>query len=365
MQPLEKTSKLQEICVVAERSTAPVIKAQRLAYAVFQRPDLEEAERFFCDFGLLVEHRDTDTLHFRGRWESNIILIVRRGQHDMIGLGMVAAETDLQVLSENAGAAVQTREGPLGGSFVALTEPGGLTIEICANLRGLSPIERDFQSAAWNSSDAKGRVGTTVRYDIQTHLVEKLGHSVIGVAKMKQSAEWYQAMLGLIVSDFQFIVDDPVPVVAFMRFDTGDLPTDHHSIGIASVIEKGHVHSAFEMDSIEQIAIGGEWLREKHYKHSWGIGRHILGSQIFDYWREPAGDLFEHYSDGDVFDQSIPTGYHMLSAKAQHQWGPKQTKEFTGEDKRWNIVKSLVKRIPADDDMSVSRIRRLLKSLNS
>ena len=358
-------SQLQQACVVSERSESPVIKAQRLAYAIFQRPDLDEAERFFCAFGLLVDHRESDVLYFRGRTEQNIILVVRRGPHDMIGLGIVAATADLQCLSEETGSAVRMHKAPMAGSFITLTDPDGMVVEVCSGLRKLPPIERSFETAAWNSSDSKERVGRSVRVDICSHLVEKLGHSVVGAAKIKDTAEWYQNTLGMIVSDFQFIIDDPVPVVAFLRFDNGDVPSDHHSFGIASVIEKGHVHSAFEMDSIEQIAIGGEWLRENKYKHSWGIGRHILGSQIFDYWREPNGDLFEHYSDGDVFDASKSAGYHMLSAKAQHQWGPSQTKEFTGEDKPWNLLKSLARRIPADDDLSVSRVRRLLKSLNS
>ena len=358
-------SKLQETSLVAERSSDPVIKAQRLAYAIFQRPDMDKAERFFCDFGLLVEYRTADALYFRGRSEKNIILIVQRGPHDLIGLGMLATKADLQKLSEQEGLAIQQRGAPLGGSFVSLTDPDGLNVQICCGLDSLSSITRKFQSPAWNSSSAKERVSSPVRVEIQTHLVEKLGHSVIGVARIKDTAEWYQDMLGLIVSDFQFIVDDPLPVIAFMRFDTGETPSDHHSIGIASIIETGHVHSAFEMDSLEQIGIGGEWMREQNYRHSWGIGRHILGSQIFDYWREPDGDLFEHYSDGDIFTSSQTAGYHMMTSKAQHQWGPKQTKEFTGEDKPWNMIKALARRIPTDDDMSFGRIRRMLKSLNS
>ena len=46
----------------------------------------------------------------------------------------------------------------------------------------------------------------------------------------------------------------------------------------------------------------GQHLRDRGYRHSWGIGRHIQGSQIFDYWRDPDKMMFEHYADGDVFD---------------------------------------------------------------
>lgn len=41
-----------------------------------------------------------------------------------------------------------------------------------------------------------------------------------------------------------------------------------------------------------------QWLKSKGYKASWGVGRHILGSQVFDYWYMPDDFMIEHYSDG-------------------------------------------------------------------
>lgn len=31
-------------------------------------------------------------------------------------------------------------------------------------------------------------------------------------------------------------------------------------------------------------ALGHQWLKNKGYELEWGVGRHVLGSQIFDYW---------------------------------------------------------------------------------
>jgi catechol 2,3-dioxygenase-like lactoylglutathione lyase family enzyme len=354
---------LRSLCPLGERCEAPVIKAQRLAYVIFQRPDLQAAEKFFSDFGLLMESRDKDTLYFRGSAEDNITLVVKQGPHDMLGLGLVAESRDLDLLAAHTGNIVQQRPGALGGSFIRLTDPCGLAVDVCTDLRSLAPVSKTFVATAWNGSGDKQRLGTTVRNKTETHRIEKLGHSVIGVSRIKPTVEWYQETLGMIASDMQFVEGDPLPVLAFLRFDTGNTPSDHHSIGIASLIDTGHVHTAFEMDSMEELAIGGEWLNHQGYKHSWGIGRHILGSQIFDYWREPDGDLFEHYCDGDVFDSAVTTGYHLLHAKAQHQWGPAQTKDFTGEDKRWNNIKALLRRIPTNDDLSIARVRRMIAAL--
>jgi hypothetical protein len=31
----------------------------------------------------------------------------------------------------------------------------------------------------------------------------------------------------------------------------------------------------------------------------WGIGRHLLGSQVYDYWADPWGRVHEHWADTD------------------------------------------------------------------
>lgn len=48
-------------------------------------------------------------------------------------------------------------------------------------------------------------------------------------------------------------------------------------------------HSSFETHDFDTQVLGHDWLREKGYKNCWGVGRHVLGSQIFDYWYEYSG----------------------------------------------------------------------------
>jgi hypothetical protein len=66
------------------------------------------------------------------------------------------------------------------------------------------------------------------------------------------------------------------------------------------------------------------------WRHAWGIGRHWLGSQIFDYWRDPAGDCFEHYADGDAYDANAPTRYSPLARATLYQWGEDLPPAFGG-----------------------------------
>ena len=81
---------------------------------------------------------------------------------------------------------------------------------------------------------------------------------------------------------------------------------------------------------MDAMAAGGEYLRERGYRRSWGIGRHIQGSQIFDYWRDPDGFLVEHFADGDMFDNTLEPGWAAFTASGLAQWGPPVTKDFLG-----------------------------------
>ena len=75
------------------------------------------------------------------------------------------------------------------------------------------------------------------------------------------------------------------------------------------------------MEDANDVFVGHEHLVAKGYRHSWGIGRHVLGSQIFDYWFDPYGFRLEHWTDGDLFNQDTPMGRHPMATALDSQWG--------------------------------------------
>ena len=99
-------------------------------------------------------------------------------------------------------------------------------------------------------------------------------------------------------------------------------PTDHHTLAMALGPRNRYVHSAFQVADLDALAAGGEYLRERGFHRSWGIGRHIEGSQIFDYWRDPDGLMVEHFADGDLFDCTLEPGWSPMTASGLAQWGP-------------------------------------------
>lgn len=350
-------------CVVNERSHSPLIKVSALAYLVIQRPDIEKAAMFFVDYGLLVDRRENDRIYMRGKTNANHILILEKGNAAVTRLGLLATKRELKILADLYKVPVKSLGQPQGGYVVSLRDPNEIELEIVSDLTPLQPIEDGAQALAWNFAQEKPRLNLSVRHEIQPQTVHKLGHSLWSVYNIRKTVHWYQDVLGFVVSDFQFLKGDPLPIVAFMRCDQGDTPSDHHTLGFGLAPDLGHLHSAFEMNGFEEIAIASEWMNHKHYTHGWGIGRHILGSQIFDYWRDEYGDMFEHYADGDLFDASVPAGYHLFHAKAQHQWGPDMTRTFKGLNNPMKTLTSVLKRLPTDDDLNLGRLIRMVKSI--
>ena len=118
--------------------------------------------------------------------------------------------------------------------------------------------------------------------------------------------------------------------MSFIRCDRGTTPTDHHTLAMMLGPRNRYVHSAYQVADLDALAAGGEYLRELGFHRSWGIGRHIEGSQIFDYWRDPDGLLVEHFADGDLFDGTLEPGWSPMTASGLAQWGPPATKDFLG-----------------------------------
>jgi hypothetical protein len=170
----------------------------------------------------------------------------------------------------------------------------------------------------------------------------------------------------MIVSDFQYYPGQRQrgPVMSFIRCDRGSTPADHHTVALTLGPSNRYVHSAYQVCDLDTLAAGGEYLRERGCRRSWGIGRHIQGSQIFDYWRDPDGFLVEHFSDGDMFDAALEPGWAPMSASGLAQWGPPATSDFLGTAPGRESLRELratISSLRGDNEFDLQRLRGLLK----
>jgi hypothetical protein len=330
------------------RSPAPLVKADELVFVHFERPDLDRAERYLRDFGLVAASRDSDSLFLRGAGSLPFFYRVSRGPHARFrGFGLsVPSREDLAKLSKAFGRPVEKSDAPGGGSVVRLHDPEGVEVHAMHGFARAEPTPLR-PMIHHNAPDNIVRVNDTQRPALEPPQVTKLGHLVLETPSFNSSVRWYMDTFGFIPSDVMCLPDG-APVGAFMRLDRGAVPTDHHTLFVATGLESKVDHVAFEVVDLDAVEMGQQVLMARRYRHAWGVGRHLLGSQIFDYWRDPCGQKHEHYADGDLFDASQPAGYHLMDRAGLYQWGPDLPNDFVDARLTPRRVWSLMRRAMKD-----------------
>lgn len=350
------------------RARNPAIKVTDLAWVEFEKPDLDRAEVFARDFGFSVAARAPDALWLRGTFAGSPCVVIRRGRTSrFIGQTFRAAErADLDRLSRATGAAVRDADVPGGGKLVDLLDPSGFPVRVvhCAEELPALPGQRRL---LLNFGTDHRRTNTTQRPPREPSRIQRLGHLVLETRVFTRAMNWYLDTLGMIVSDFHFLDGQRArgPVMAFLRCDQGSVAVDHHTLAMHLGPGTHYVHSAYQVTDLDAIATGGEYLAERGYQRSWGIGRHIQGSQIFDYWRDPDRLMVEHFADGDLFSHDVEAGWAPLSASGLAQWGPPVTREFLGTNLTPAKVRELMRALRDDNDLDPARLLGLLKAMNS
>ena len=367
---------------ITSSRSEPIVKAHDVAYVRFSAPDLDLMETFVKDFGLVVVHRDEDMLISRGLEASPYLHVVHRGPAKFIGWSfLVNSEADLQKLADEVSGCSPVHdiggpEGKLGGgrrvhfieplSGFVLEAVHGQTAEAIAPERPRSRYNQSghdgrpgvLQDIGGNRSTLGGPGGPVLK-DPGPPEVMRLAHcvAVVPPGAHHQFMRFLAETFGMLPTDIiqmnvppgaeanfppplvqAFKESDSNVLAQFMRMDRGKDYTDHHSVFVLPQMDPRAVgpggtpqaqlsHASFEVFNIDDVFKGHMSFREKEaagapYRHAWGIGRHVAGSQIYDYWHDPYGHVHEHMSDGDRIN--VDYGYMTVEAAnlVADQWGP-------------------------------------------
>ncbi|KAK3380615.1 Glyoxalase/Bleomycin resistance protein/Dihydroxybiphenyl dioxygenase [Lasiosphaeria ovina] len=158
--------------------------------------------------------------------------------------------------------------------------------------------------------------------------VHKLGHYGYITSKFDEDVAFYTQHFNFIPSDVLEAGGREVDGLTFMHLDQEKEYVDHHTLFLSRAppgfAESHRVHHySFEVEDFDTQLLGHEYLLSKKYTPIWGVGRHIFGSQIFDYWKDPTGFAIEHYADGDIVNEDNPTGREKSDGPASmYIWGP-------------------------------------------
>ncbi len=298
----------------------PIIRIEDVAHVRFAAPDLAAMRSFLDDFGMDCFEQD-GRLYGRGQDGRPFVHVTELGEARFVAVGFRAESVDdLERLAAGEGVAVCDSDEPGGGRIVRLIDPDGHGVEVVAGQIN-RPAAPPPSESPRNSASARPRFRTSVRLDPAPAHVRRIGHAVLKVSDFRASEAWYKQRFGFLTSDEVEAAPD-VPLGAFMRCNRGDKPADHHSLFLAQLPGKPCLlHAAFEVAGFDDLMLGHDYLKARKRQAAWGVGRHIMGSQIFDYWKDPFGNELEHWTDGDLFTAADPPQKLPMSALLAVQWG--------------------------------------------
>jgi hypothetical protein len=141
--------------------------------------------------------------------------------------------------------------------------------------------------------------------------------------------KWFRETLGLVPSDEVYAGEKDNIIATFNRIDGGESFVDHHTFLCIKGEVPGLNHMAFEVHDIDDVFMGNAHLKKLgKYNHMWGLGRHVLGSQVYDYWQDPWGRVHEHWTDSDRLNNKNPPTLISAEEGLDSQWGEPVPEKF-------------------------------------
>jgi catechol 2,3-dioxygenase-like lactoylglutathione lyase family enzyme len=298
-----------------------IINVVDVCHVRFTVPDLARQRAFLKEFGLIEVGEQSGWVYLRGTGSAPFCYAVSQGDTRFAGLGLWARDlADLHAVAAHDGVPVEPLDAPGGGWVARFADPDGIPVEVVAGQAMAEPLATPLLPA-WNEGAGHQRIARFRRTTTGPSIVQRLGHVLLSITDFRVTEAWYKDRFGLLTSDEIQPAPD-VAIGAFMRSNRGATPSDHHTVAcVQTAGPAGLLHSAFEVVGLDDLMAGHDHLKSCGFTPSWGIGRHILGSQVFDYWRDPHGFEIEHWTDGDQLRADDAGGIAGMDQVLGVQWG--------------------------------------------
>jgi len=301
-----------------------MVRVADVEYVVFGHTDLARMSYFLTDFGMKTVSSAQGELLMRGAGEQPYVYVAQQAETSGIrAIGMrVNSMDDLKAAAEfPESSPVEPIARAGGGHRVRLTSPDGIPFELTYGIARAAPLPmRD--PLRINHAREKRRNGAWQRPQLEPAQVLRLGHVALTTAAYKANAHWLETRLGMKASDILFDGTHDNALGGFFHCRGGGDWVDHHTIALfPSARPKVH-HCSFEVQDLDAQFLGNKYMLARKWRPLWGVGRHILGSQIFDYWFDPDGNVVEHFTDGDLVAPEKEAEFHQISDDSLAQWGP-------------------------------------------
>ncbi|KAJ5443841.1 uncharacterized protein N7458_007713 [Penicillium daleae] len=299
------------------------VRLARLSHMRYQTPDLDA----LCDF--MLTKRTENEVWFRGYGDDQYVYYAIKGPKKFLG-GVFAVDSkeefEKALRVPGASQVQELSEAPGAGQMVTIVDPDGFLVNVIfGQERRKDAPTAPTEKLRANYPIEKQRLRQFNRFEPGPAAVHKLGHFGYSTKRFEELLSFYTTHFNIVPTDLLYMENDGhrMDVTTFMHLDLGQNHTDHHSFFLGASQTGSHVHHcSFEVFDYDTQHLGHQWLAIKGYQSVWGVGRHILGSQIFDYWWDPAGNMVEHYADGDLVNEDTPIGILPAGHESLAIWGP-------------------------------------------
>ncbi|KAK4224068.1 Glyoxalase/Bleomycin resistance protein/Dihydroxybiphenyl dioxygenase [Podospora fimiseda] len=313
------------------------IQLVRPAHVWYKHEDPEAAKKFYIDFGFVETAQVGKVTFFRGYGDDPFVIALEGSDTTEFGGAAFEVESEeelhraVKVLPKETKPTEvhDMKDLPGGGKRVTFYDPvDGFPFHLVHGQQKVERRDPKFPVLKFNYPNEKNRPPNSFqRFEKRPAPVHKLGHFGMCVTNFAKCYEFYSTYFNFFPSELVHN-NKGVDVTVFFRLDRGDEFVDHHCFFFFEG-PKMHVHhSSFETHDFDAQVLGHDWLRHQGHTNCWGVGRHVMGSQIFDYWFDPSGFIMEHYVDGDLLDMKEPTHHNKAAPDNLHVWGPEVPPTF-------------------------------------
>ncbi|MCJ1458505.1 hypothetical protein MMC28_008878 [Mycoblastus sanguinarius] len=308
------------------------INLKRIAHVYYTHRDSEAQHGFLQDFGFTETKRlnagkDNEKIYYKGYGSEPFLYCSSKGQDNAFGGGafVVESRADLEYAARTIPTASKIHElvdTPGGGECVTIKDPvDGWPLHLVYG-QEQKEVSEPHSEREYNFPLEKHRsVNKSQRFQKGPAQIYKIGHFGMCVTNFDKSLDFWTSYFNFKPTDMLHAPDGK-DVMAFMHLDLGEDMVDHHCFFIFEGPVSHVHHSSFEVFDFDTQVLGHDWLTKQGYENCWGVGRHILGSQIFDYWFDPSKFILEHYVDGDLVNSKTPITKDVASPDGLYVWGP-------------------------------------------
>ena len=274
---------------------------QRIESLLFGAEDVAAGTRFFTDWGL--EKIEAGAAGATFRTPENQFVHIRAADDPALPASPEAGSTlreavwgvdDAAGLEEVGAELARDRDvaRDADGTLHCIDETG-----FAIAFRVAERTVPDIEVPKYNVADVTPRMNLPIDPDMRARPI-RIGHVVYTIPQQgaAEACAFYRERLKFRLSDRAKDTGD------FMRCE-GAL--DHHSLFLAHRMNKPTFgHAAFELGSFDEIMLGGKYMAKQGWDTRTRPGRHIMGSNLFWYFKCPCGGAMEYFADMDRLDET-------------------------------------------------------------